>query len=325
VSQNPAPWDLVVVGGVNTDYTVRTSTLPRPDHPASDGIYVQACGGKGLNQAVAAARLGARVALVARAGADSRGEEIARCLATEGISSDFVSRDPEHSTGAAIIQVDAAGRKQTGAALGANGHLTTQHIEAAASAIEHARVLLVQLEIPLACVEYAVQIAHDHGVTVVLDPAPATNLPDRMLRHIDFIKPNAGEARTLTGVDVRDLTSALAAARRLRNRGARTAIIGIDTGTLLTSEDSEHWYPNLAVHTIDTTGAGDAFAGALVAALIERQPLGAAVAFAHAAAAVATTRLGGLPSLPDRDSIAKLVNRSAGAGVAAPFDRTTYA
>ena len=298
---------MVVVGGVNTDYAVRAATLPDPDHPVADGEFVQSCGGKGLNQAVAVARLGCRAALVARVGRDARGQDAVACLEHENVASRFVSRDPDLPTGVAVIQVDRDGRKQTAAALGANLRLTPGDIDAAADAIAHARVLLVQLEIPLACVDRSVQIARAHDVMVVLDPAPARPLPDRVIRGLTVIKPNASEARTLTGVEVRDVESARAAAHELRHRGVEHVVVSAGSGTLLLSEAAEHWYDNLPVDTVDTTGAGDAFAGALAVALLEDRPLRAAVGFAHRAAAVATTVAGALPSLPNRSRVDRLV------------------
>lgn len=153
---------VVVLGGVNTDYLVRTAELPKPDAPMADGDFVRSCGGKGLNQAVAAARLGVAAALVGCVEHDARGAEAIACLRAERVDVNFVSRDSASSTGVTVIQVDANGRKQTAAALGANARLTIDHIDAATDAIAHARMLLVQLEEPIECVERAVRIAREH-------------------------------------------------------------------------------------------------------------------------------------------------------------------
>jgi ribokinase len=302
--------DVVVLGGVNTDYLVRTAQLPRPDTPMTGGQFVRACGGKGLNQAVAIARLGGQTAFVACTGADSRGDEALAQLRAERVDAQFVCRHHREATGVVLVQVDDKGRKQTSAALGANQLMTVDTVDAASQAIAQARMLLVQLEVPVECVARAVRLAREHRVQVILDPAPAQPLPDSLIRDIDVLKPNAGEARALTGVDVRDQPSALEAARGLHERGARHVIVSLDTATLLLTAGAARWYPNLPVRTIDTTGAGDAFAGALAIALLEGLAISEAVAFAQAGAALATTIVGALPSLPRREAVQRLFETS---------------
>jgi ribokinase len=305
-------FDIVVVGGANTDYTIRGSALPTPKEPVSDGQFIRACGGKGLNQAVAASRLGASVALVAAVGEDERGREIIDCLAREQVAAPFVVRRPAVPTGASVIHVDADGGKQTAAALGTNLFLSGADIDAAVHAIAAARVLVVQLEIPLVAVERAVEIAASHRVPVVLDPAPAQPLPDSLIRGTHIIKPNAAEARVLTGIDVRNRESATAAARALQRRGATHVVVSVDAGTMLLSGARERWYANRRVKTVDTTGAGDAFAGGVAVALVEQRSIEDAVDLGHAAAALATTKPGALSSLPTRRELDE-------------FLRTTYA
>jgi ribokinase len=300
------PADVVVIGGLNTDFSIRGRELPTPAHPVSADQFVTASGGKGVNQAVAAARLGTSVALVGSIGDDKRGRAIRRCLEREHVDMRLVVHRGV-PTGVSVIQVDGHGRKQTAAALGANALLSVNDIESAAGAIAAARVLLVQLEVPLAAIERAVAIAAAHRVTVVIDPAPPHALPDSVLARADIVKPNAAETHMLTGVAARDRKSAAIAAYALLTRGARHAIVSTDTGTIWVSEDSERWYDNLPVQTVDTTGAGDAFAGALAAALVEGALIGNAVAFAHAAAALATTTFGALPSLPRRRDVEHLL------------------
>ncbi|MFL6279899.1 MAG: PfkB family carbohydrate kinase [Vicinamibacterales bacterium] len=303
---NSRPDDVVVIGGLNTDFSVRGRDLPTPDHPVSADEFVTAPGGKGLNQAVAAARLGASVTLVGSIGDDERGRAILRCLEGEHVDTRFVVTGGA-PTGVSIIHVDANGRKQTAAALGANTRLSGTDVETAAAAIAASRVLLVQLEVPLVAVERAMASADAHRVTVVLDPAPPRSLPDSVLARADIIKPNAAEAHTLTGVAARGRESAVIAAHALLTRGARNVIVSTDTGTIWVSDAGERWYGNLPVQTVDTTGAGDAFAGALAAALVEGELMGDAIAFAHAAAAMATTKFGALPSLPRRHEVEHLL------------------
>jgi ribokinase len=293
---------IVVVGGLNTDFTVRGPELPTTDHPVSVGEFITGCGGKGLNQAAAAARLGASVALVGSIADDERGRMVLRCLHDEHVDTRFVATRGG-ATSACVIQVDARGRKQTAAALGANLLLSVHDADTAAGAIAASRVLLVQLEVPLPAVERAIEIAAAHRVTVVLDPAPAHSLADSVLARTNVIKPNAAEAHMLTGVTVHDRESAAVAARALRTRGVHHVIVSTDTGSVWVSNEGERWYENLPVQTVDTTGAGDAFAGALAAAIVERNAMADAVAFAHAAAAIATTKVGALSSLPRRREV----------------------
>jgi ribokinase len=300
------PCEVVVVGGLNLDYLVRTAQLPRPDASTADGQFVRSCGGKGLNQAVAVARLGVRTTLIGAVGGDGAGAEAIARLTAERVGVDFVKRHPESSTGVAVIQVDGDGRKQTAAAIGANSRMAVDQIVAATDTIARARILLVQLEVPMACVARALQIAREHQVGVILDPAPARPVSDGIIDDVEVLKPNAVEARMLTGLDVHDQGSAVDAAYRLRQRGARNVIVSTATGSLLLAGQGAWWYPNLPVETVDTTGAGDAFAGALAVALVEGRALSDAVAFAHAAAALATTQVGALPSLPYRDPVDQL-------------------
>jgi ribokinase len=301
---------IVVLGGINTDYLVRTRRLPQPDAPIADGQFVQSCGGKGLNQAVAIARLGGRASLVGCAGHDRRGDEAIAQLSVEGVGAEFVRRHRGAPTGAAVIQVDRKGRKQTSAALGANEFLAIEQVDAAADLIAAARMLLVQLEVPIGCVARAVEIAREHAVEVIFDPAPARELPDAVIHGVHVLKPNAGEARALTGIEVHDRTSASHAARQLHARGARNVIVALETGTLLFAYGTDRWFPNLPVETVDTTGAGDAFAGALAVALSEERDLHDAIAFAQAGAALATTQIGALPSLPRRAALQRLLESS---------------
>ncbi|WP_375756190.1 ribokinase [Corallococcus exercitus] len=299
---SPRP-GIVVVGGVATDYLVRGKSFPELGGSAEGDVFQEALGGKGANGAVAAVRLGAEAALVARVGMDRRGlEQLAR-LTQEGVSVDSVVSDPEPPSGAVLVMVDGSGRKQTFFAPGANHRLTLRDVLRSAERIAAADVLLVQLEVPLDAVQAAVRLARAAGVRVVLDPAPAVPLPEVLLEDVHVIRPNAREARTLTGITVHDRASARRAARNLLLRGVGAAIIAAPGGSLLVSREEEAWLPELPVDTVDTTGAGDAFAAALSVALAEAQPLLTAARFAHAAAAIATTRLGAQAGLPYRDEV----------------------
>ncbi|NOK07640.1 ribokinase [Corallococcus exercitus] len=299
--------DLVVVGGVATDYLVQGRSLPEPGGSAEGDVFQEALGGKGANGAVAAVRLGARAALVARVGTDGRGLTQVAWLTQEGVSLEAVVPVPEAPSGAVLVMVDGSGRKQTFSAPGANHSLSIRDVLRSAELIATARVLLVQLEVPLGAVQAAVRLARAAGVRVVLDPAPAVPLPEVLLEDVHVLRSNASEARTLTGIRVHDRASARRAATNLLMRGVGAAIIAAPGGNLLVSREEEAWLPHLPVDAVDTTGAGDAFSAALCVALAESQPLLTAARFAHAAAAIATTRLGAQAGLPYRDEVEGLL------------------
>jgi ribokinase len=296
-------WDVVVVGGANTDYFVRGPRLPRPGETVQGDTSDEAVGGKGANQAVAVARLGGRAALVGRVGADARGTVVSLKLANEGVETRFLHRDPESVTGLALVMIDEKGAKQIMAVPHANSRVTRADLEGARAALESCRVLLLQLEVPLDVVEEAARIAKDAGALVVLDPAPPRPLPESLLRRLDVVRPNAHEAGMITGIDVHDFQSASEAARALLGRGVVAAVVeaGGD-GNLLLTPEGEQRVPRFPVSSVDATGAGDAFAGALAFGLARGVPWSEVGQLASAAAALKTTKLGaqaGLPSLAD--------------------------
>src|SRR5687767_13976093 len=192
-------FDVVVLGGINLDYLVRGETLPRPGETVDGSEFLRAGGGKGANQAVAAARLGARVAFIGRVGCDQAGEELLELLRKEGIDVQFTTRDPQASTGVALVMIDSSGEKQIMVAPGANHRLSPREVIASKAIIARARVLLTQFEIPMRSVMTAVRLAHSAGVKVVLDPAPPASAPRDLLKRVTAIRPNSAEAQALTG------------------------------------------------------------------------------------------------------------------------------
>lgn len=307
----PKKWDVVVVGGANYDYLVRGSHLPGPGDTVQGETFQEAPGGKGANQAVAAARLGARVAFVARIGTDPHGDQIMERLAAEGVNTTRVIHDSDAPTGVALVQVSEQGEKQILVAPGANRRLNMADIERAAPALETTHILLTQLEISLESVKAAVRLGGGSQAQIVLDPAPPLDLPDEFLRMVDVVKPNAGEAESLTGVKVQDRNSARKAAQQLLERWVKVvAIQAGDEGDLLVWPEREQWLPRLLVESVDATGAGDAFAAALAVALAEGRPLAEAGLFANAAAALTTTKLGAQTALPRRQEVQTLLARS---------------
>jgi ribokinase len=307
---------VVVLGGSNVDYLCRGETLPKPGDTKVGTDFQEAPGGKGANQAIAAARLGASVTLVTRIGVDGRGDCVLRRLDTEHVDTRYVVRDRSAATGVALIQVGARGEKQILTAPGANLRASTDDVRAAATAIRHARVLLAQLELPLGTVTEAVNIAHDAGVRVVLDPAPPVKVADALLRAVSVIRPNSNEAEALTGITVRDQQSARKAGVVLLDRGAGAAVVQAgDDGNLMVWRDDggtvrECWFPVIAVRSIDATGAGDAFAAALAVILAEGKPLPVAGRFGNAGAALATTKLGAQAGLPARADVISLLEQT---------------
>jgi ribokinase len=303
-------FDVIVIGGLNTDFTARGAALPRPGETKDGETFLIGPGGKGANQAVAIARLGARVALIGAVGDDDRGRELVERVRAEGVNVEHVRFVERVASGAAVIHVDERAQKQIFAVPGANHSLTVGNVRDALSAIT-AGVVLAQLEVPVECVETAFRWARENGATTVLDPAPAIPLPDTLLSIVDVLKPNAGEAGVLTGMRISDRQSARAAARKLRDRGVGSvAIAAGDEGNLLMSTQAEHWMPRIKVNSVDATGAGDAFAGTLATFLARGRPLIEAATNANAAAALKTTKLGAQAGLPREDELRAFLERT---------------
>lgn len=312
-----SPPRVAVVGSLNTDLVIRAPRLPAVGETVAGGTFATFPGGKGANQAVAAARLGACVTMVGRVGADAFGQRLREGLAAEGIDVAHVGTDPEAPSGVALITVDPAGRNTIVVASGANMRLAAADVEAARGAIEGSRVLLLQLEVPLEAVTHAARIAHAAGCHVVLDPAPAPErpLPEDLYRCVDVINPNEVEARALTGIAIADEATAREATARegtalevaaahLLDLGCRAAVLKLgERGAYVAAGAVRLTVPGIAVEAVDTTAAGDAFAAALAVALAEGCDLLAAVRFANTAAALSVTRLGAQPSMPRRDEV----------------------
>lgn len=286
-------YDVIVVGGLNSDFLGRGPKLPGPGETQSGDTFFSGPGGKGANQAVACARLGARVAMIGAVGDDERGRELTEQLRAERVDVDSVRRVPGMQTGAALIHVDEHAEKQILAVLGANGALTRADVEQACATLERAKVVLTQFEVRLECVEAVFKWARSMGARTVLDPAPATPISKELLALVDFVKPNAQEAEVLTGINVHDRDSARKAARELINRGVgAVAVQAGEEGNLLVWRDGEHFLPRIKVAAVDATGAGDAFAGTLATDISRGRSFVEAGTFANAAAALKTTKMG---------------------------------
>jgi ribokinase len=290
---------IVVVGTSNVDIVVKAPRIPRPGETVLGGDWIQATGGKGANQAVAAARLGARVYLVACVGTDAFGDTTWRNLTREGLDLTYISRLENAPTGIALIIIDENGQNSIAVAPGANSRLSVQHVEAAAKDILDCDAVLVQLEIPLETAEYTAKVARQGRATVILNPAPAQPLNESFLRSVDILTPNEVEASILAGLTVSDLTSAERAARLLLSHGPRHVIITLGSqGALWAHRDGIRHVPGFPVQAVDSTAAGDAFNGALACAIARGVDMPQAIGYANAVGALSVTRIGAQPSLP---------------------------
>jgi ribokinase len=299
---------ITVVGSLNMDLVARAPRIPQPGETIIGSDFHTVPGGKGANQAVAAARLGAQVSMVGRVGRDAFAESLLNNLAAAGVDHTFVVHDPEAATGVALIAVDDAGQNSIIVASGANVRLSPADVDGAEAAIAGADALLLQLESPLETVTRAAKVAHAHGVPVILNPAPARSLPGALLALVDVLIPNESETALLTGLPVGDPAEAEAAATALRELGVGTVILTLgERGALLAREDGAEYFPAFEVTPVDTTAAGDAFVGGFAVALAEGRSLAEAVQWGNGAGALATTRLGAQPSLPTRQDLEGLL------------------
>ena len=292
---------IVVVGSSNTDMVVKSRRIPAPGETVTGGQFVMAPGGKGANQAVAAARLGAEVTLVAKVGDDLFGRQAVEGYQKEGIVTDFIISDPQHHTGVALILVDEKGENLISVASGANHALSPQDVEKAVEPIRAADAVMLQLETPLDVVQRTAELAAEAGVPVILDPAPAPSEPldDELLRHVTYLTPNELEAERLTGSRVVDEESARSAAEKLLAAGARYVIVTLGAkGALVAGAGPAQLIPSRAVDALDSTAAGDSFNGGLATALARGLELEEAVEEACLVGALSTMRLGAQPSLP---------------------------
>jgi ribokinase len=303
---------IAVVGSLNMDLVVRAPHMPVPGETVIGSDFRTILGGKGANQAVAAARLGAEVTMIGRVGDDDFGRAQLRNLGELNVDTSRVNVDPEAATGIALITLDASGQNSIVLAPGANMRLTREDINAARGAIVQSDVLVLQLESPLEVVAYAIDIAHAAGVEVILNPAPAQPLPEETLAKLDYLIPNESETALLTGIEVTDINSAGEAAERLRGEGVGIVILTLgDRGAFLVSAEGSLHVPGYEVEVVDTTAAGDAFVGGFAVALAEGHELAGAVHFANAAGALAVTKLGAQPSLPTRQAVEEFMRGKA--------------
>ncbi len=305
---------VTVVGSINMDLVSQVARFPMPGETILGGDLETIPGGKGANQAVAAARLGAKVTLVGRVGADIFGSKLRSNLAAEGIDISHVLQSQDMTTGVALILVNEDGQNTIVVSPGANGQLTPAFIDRAGIVIASADVLLLQLEIPLESVRRAAQIARENRVQVILNPAPARELPASLLDMVDILIPNESEAQRLLGETQNrmDHLQLAAAAERLFSLGIGAVIVTAgDRGALLVNSAGQRMFPAFpAERIVDTTAAGDAFVGGLAAATAAGKVLPEAILWGNAAGMLAVTRAGAQPSLPTWAEVERLVSQA---------------
>ncbi|MBY7904470.1 ribokinase [Vibrio fluvialis] len=295
---------LVVLGSVNADHVLQVPSFPSPGETLHGRNYQVIPGGKGANQAVAAARLKADIGFIACVGDDSFGINIRESFKLDGMNISGVKMQPNCPTGIAMIQVSDSGENSICISAEANARLTAEAIEPDLARIREAKYLLMQLETPIDGIVKAAQVAKEARTNVILNPAPARELPDELLSCVDVITPNETEAEVLTGITVTDDESAQLAADALHRKGIEIVMITLGAkGVWLSQNGRGALIPGFRVQATDTTAAGDTFNGALVTGLLEEMPLESAIKFAHAAAAISVTRFGAQTSIPNRAEV----------------------
>ncbi|OGU65045.1 MAG: ribokinase [Ignavibacteria bacterium RIFCSPHIGHO2_02_FULL_56_12] len=300
--------NVVVVGSMNVDLTIRSKRLPQAGETIIGGRFSSGGGGKGANQAIAAVRSGADVRFIARVGTDAYGKDLVDRFTSEGIHTEHIVHDPSYPTGVAFILVDEHGENSIVVASGANGRLSPDDVDRAADEVRTAGVLLTQLESPLDAVQCAIRIASEGKTLVIVNPAPAQRLDGSWFRGVDVITPNKVEAEMLTGVTITDDASLSAAARALLAFGIPTVIITLGRrGVFLATARCMQLIPSYAVQAVDSTAAGDVFSGSLAAFLAEGMPIDAAVRLAIGSASLSVTRMGAQASAPRRSEVEEFV------------------
>ncbi len=301
--------DIVVIGSSNTDMVIKVPRIPRPGETILGGTFIMAAGGKGANQAVAASKLGGNVTFIARVGKDIFGKQALQDFNAYGINTKYIIEDDSRPSGVALIFVDSKGENTIAVASGANSALQDHDLLCIRKVIQKSDVLLMQLEIPLQTVQYAVELASESDTKVILNPAPAQALPDSLLCKIDMLTPNESEAQILTGIEVKDEKSAKAAAVHLRGKGVSNVIVTMGAkGSMLVTDEGARLIPTKKVEPLDTTAAGDAFNGALAYFLGNHEPLIKAVHYANMVGALSVTKMGAQPSMPSFQEFQKFIN-----------------
>lgn len=301
---------IIVVGSSNIDMTAMVDSLPRPGETIGGARFIQANGGKGANQAVAAARLGGDVMFVTCVGNDLNGKALKDVFSADGINTNNHKMTDKAPTGTALIMVDKHAENCIAVAPGANGCLSPADIDEMEDDFAEAEFLLVQLEVPMPTVCRAIELAEKHGLKVILNPAPVAAIPECIFPKLYLITPNETEAQKLSGVNVEKADDALDAAKVFFDKGVKNVIITMGgSGSIICMNNGESNYvPARRVNAVDTTAAGDVYNGAIVTALSEGKSLAEAAMFASVAASISVTRLGAQNSVPQREEVDQIIN-----------------
>ncbi|AHM63165.1 ribokinase [Flammeovirgaceae bacterium 311] len=296
---------IIVIGSTNMDMVVKTSHIPVPGETVLGGSFFMNPGGKGANQAVAVARLGGAATFITKVGNDIFGKQSTQLFDEEGVDTVGLLSDNKNPSGVALITVDAFGENSIVVASGANANLTPTDVERVIGKVfTNAEIMLVQLEIPMETVKFAVEYAAAQGIKVILNPAPANTLVSELFRYIDIITPNTNEAEMLTGIAVTDMLTAKQAAESLHEQGVKNVVITLGKmGAGLLQGGKFYAVPAPIVEAVDTTAAGDVFNGALAVAIAEGKELVNAVYFACQASSMTVTRMGAQSSIPYRNEL----------------------
>lgn len=298
---------IIVVGSCNTDMVIKSDRLPIPGETVIGGTFLMNAGGKGANQAVAAARQGGKVTFISKTGNDVFGKQSVELYNSEGINTDFIFSDPKNPSGVALIMVDSHGENCIAVASGANGSLTPSDIEKAKDELETADFVLMQLEIPIETVEYAAELASKKGIPVILNPAPARTLSDKLLKCLYLVTPNETEAEILSGIKVFDWDSAKQAANVISAKGVSNVVITMGSmGAFIKENGQYHIVESTKVTAVDTTAAGDCFSGTLCVGLSEGKTILEAVKVASKVSAITVTRMGAQSSIPYKNELSLL-------------------
>ena len=303
---------VVVVGSYVVDLMSRTPHLPKPGETVLGGPFQMGPGGKGGNQATAAARSGSEVTFVTKLGDDVFGREALKHFTNENVNIDYIKVDPDQATGAALIEVDEKGENSIVVALGACGTITEAEVVEAEEKIKGADIVLLQLETSIEAIVTTVKLASNHGVPVILNPAPYQEFPREILRDVAYITPNETEDCELTGIEVTDERTALTAAKMIHGLGVSTVIItlGSKGAYLYTGGDNGEFVPSFTVEAVDTTGAGDAFNGGFAHAISKGYSVKDAMKFANAVAALSVTKIGTAPAMPYKHEVEALLAKA---------------
>ncbi|MHC4694826.1 MAG: ribokinase [Planctomycetota bacterium] len=301
---------IAVVGSSNMDLVVKSERIPVTGETILGGDFIMVPGGKGANQAVAAAKLGARVFFIAKLGDDIFGSQSLNNFEKEGVNTKYVLQTKDAPSGVALIMVDDDGNNVIVVAPGANHKLTPEDVKEAESDIALSGALVAQLEVPIETIEFAAGLANKSNVPFILDPAPAQQLSEQLLQMVDVLTPNETEAKILTGIEVKDRDSAGAAAQKLLECGVKNVILTMGaTGYLTVSDEGTEFVEARKVTAVDSTAAGDAFTGSLAVGLAQGQSLSEAALFANDVAAVSVTKMGAQPSMPTVQEVEAFISK----------------